>query len=676
MGTALAVCRKQILRSFSLMVPVLLLLAASIYIVFVSSGRPGTRSDLGLLNNVLSLGLIAFICFGFMAYELQSFRGRYHEEEILRHMGSAGQALTSACGLTLLAILILWTASLGILLFFLCMGSIREFPAFAGHIFAGLAMYCFGPGLIGILAGLSLKPLARPVSYLILALLTLLFSPVLMNIYSGIIIAGIPAARLLDWFAIRAPNADWIPDGVYGIGMELSRKMLLLFWICLLLLVLYRSQFYRGKGVACKAAVILLAAACLLAGTRFSMRGEDSIVVKERRIDNSYADLYYYSANPIDPASLSEADFAVSAYDLRLTITSSMRVTAALSVTDPDKDVYRFTLYHGFEVSSVTDIQGAPVDYKRSGDFLDITGNGSQGYQVRYQGNAGKYFANDQAAALPGYIPYYPVPGHQSIWNQEHLSFVTSLETCRAHYKVTVDSPLDICSNLPETGSNVFEGEAGSVSLYGGMLAVREEGGLTYYVSPLDEQGISRGIAFTADELEAAWDKLAGQIGLEEELTFRGRKIFMQPISVMGSLSSRECLAVYDDHVILGEIRATTGQVCADYLSGKIPDREDQALLRDTFLENLQGFTGEFGVKPSLTDIDLLLKYRSGSEITDPEELDRYVEEAQIVFRDLYAYQSGTLGEEKVNREVYRYLTASEHDADQVTFLYGLGEKQ
>ena len=675
MSTALAVCRKQILRSLSLMVPVLLLLAASIYIVYISTGKRGTGSDLGLLNNVLGLGLIAFICFGFMAYEFQSLRVRYHEEEILRHTGRSDRALTAACGLLLLAILILWTACLGGLLTFLCMGSIQEIPAFAGHIFASLTMYCLGPGLVGILAGLSLKPFARPVSYLILAFSSLLISPVLMNIYSGLTIAGLPAARLLDWFAIRTPNADWVPDGVYGIGMELPRKMLLLFWICLLLLILYRTQFYRRKGIVHKLIAILLAAACILTGMRFSMRGEDSMVIKDRRIDNSYADLYYYSADSADPAVLSEADFSVSAYDLQIRITSSMRVTAALSVTDPDKDVYRFTLYHGFEVSSVTDIQGAPVDYERSGDFLDITGNGSQGYQVRYQGNAGKYFANDQAAALPGYIPYYPVPGHQSIWDQEHLSFVTSLETCRAHYKVTVDSPLDICSNLPETGSNAFEGEAGLVSLYGGMLAVREEGGLAYYVSPLDEQGISRGGAFTADELESAWDKLAGQIGLDEELSFRGRKIFMQPISVMGSLSSQESLAIYDDHVILGEIRATTDQVCADHLSGKIPDREDQALLRDVFLECLQGFSGESGVKPSLTDMDLLLRYGSESEIKDPEELDRYVEEAQIVFRDLYAYQIGALGEETVNREVYRYLTAPEHDTDQVTFLYELGER-
>ena len=117
------------------------------------------------------------------------------------------------------------------------------------------------------------------------------------------------------------------------------------------------------------------------------------------------------------------------------------------------------------------------MNFDQNGDYVTVYAPmGTKELNFSYSGSAGKYFSNYQGIALPGYLPYYPVPGFVKFYEAGQIVVNTDLEP--TDYEVYVDSNMAVASNLPKTDDNTFSGNADAVSLYGGMIVPEEKEGI------------------------------------------------------------------------------------------------------------------------------------------------------------------------------------------------------
>ena len=139
-----------------------------------------------------------------------------------------------------------------------------------------------------------------------------------------------------------------------------------------------------------------------------------------------------------------------------------------MTVDNPGREGYEFTLYHGYILKSVR-TEGGEIPFTREGDYVSIGGlNGSDTLVFTYHGKSPKFYANAQAITLPGYFAYYPKAGRSNIWDLDRYGYVVNLPPYESVYTVKVRSGLEVFCNLAG-GDNGFHGRSNGVSLFAGM---------------------------------------------------------------------------------------------------------------------------------------------------------------------------------------------------------------
>ncbi len=653
-------------RSGRLLIPWLALFAATEYYLY--SEYRYDLAPVSFLTLSLKVGILFVVYFLFAGYELGSCLQRAGGRECIAAVRGAELRLLGAHILTLLLPLGIWSLSVFLWQAAACFLRQVGYPPFIGHCFRAVLLYCFFPGMIAALIGVCLSGKNRPAAYGLMILFTLLFSPFAAKLFSGADISGVSVMIVMDWFALSVPNATWIADGIYGISMEMCRWVLAAFWIVALAALLLWKHRKAGKGIRFAALIFTLAA--VVCGGRFAARGGDYLLQKDNRPDGILrSESGYRRANAAGEEE--EADFSVAAYKLEFKMKDCLSATAVLRLEESDRTEYAFTLYHGLKVSSVEDENGNALTWSRDGDFLDIETDGSvQSLKIRYSGKTWKYYANRQGIALPGYLPYYPVPGHLLLWDYSRSSMVVHTDFHPSEFEVTVDSGLEVISNLPKTGRNRFSGRAQAVSLYGGMIAEEEKNGNVCYYSPVEDRRVN----LNAAEISQEWKRLCLLLGETRELETAGKMIILQPLTTEAIGANHEVFAVFDDHILLTGYNPAPDMICQFYLMEIIPDHPETGMLKEELGKYLLSSEVRYdGEKPAYEDMNLLKKYHSHGEIKDRDEWSLYLEQKNGTYAQLFSYQCSALGTEYVLREVYRYLTAEERLLDQVDFLYGLG---
>ena len=670
---SIRVSNRVFYRGLSLVLPYGLVLAVTLMSLIRLT--QGVLSPVDYLTDSLKLGEFGVLYFALAGYELTSMLRKLGGQECLSAIPGAQCGLLFSHILTLLPLLAAWSAVIfgGQAICYFRQG--LDYPPYLLHCLLAVILYCLLPGLDGLLLGACLEQVGRPAAYGTIMLAVLLSSSVCDELFAGGSLFGVSPMAVFDWFYLTVPNGNWTADASYGVPMELCRWCLAVFW-CLVLTAVLLWQYRRDGGRAVSIAAAVLLAAALLCAARFALRGEDDLLLKDSRPGGILSSEYQYRADH-PTVELGAADFSVEEYDLKLTAKGALKVSATVKLSRDDLREYRFTLYHGYEVLSVTDERGEALSFTRDGDFLDISApDGAKTFTVHYNGKGWKYIANAQAITLPGYFPYYPIPGHLALWADGSAQSVTGLPPAR--FRVEAATPQTVFSNLPKTGRNQFEGVAETATLYAGLIDETERGGVSYICSPVGREQVE---SIDLERTERLWQEWCETTGETRTLDLVGKKVFIQPdtISNCGKGDS-ESVVVFDDHILLANMNSTPETICAYYLLKSLPSDAERGLLRDVFRQDLVVGIGNWsGEKPDYDALQILREYPSMNalnEIGDEEQWFAAVEQytsASEQFHTLYAWQCSQLGRDTVLREVYQYLKDSTPCQDQVTFLYDLG---
>mgnify|MGYP000431813834 FL=1 len=82
-----------------------------------------------------------------------------------------------------------------------------------------------------------------------------------------------------------------------------------------------------------------------------------------------------------------DPDFEVTSYDMDLSIYRQLDAEVSMTLSDTGLEYYNFTLYHGYNVLKITDIEGNALKYNREGDYVTVIGNGNlQLINIKYSG--------------------------------------------------------------------------------------------------------------------------------------------------------------------------------------------------------------------------------------------------------------------------------------------------
>ena len=68
-----------------------------------------------------------------------------------------------------------------------------------------------------------------------------------------------------------------------------------------------------------------------------------------------------------------EPAFQIAVYDMDLALGRELRAAVTMDLKGPALSAYPFTLYHGYQVTRVTDENGAALPFTREGDYLTVT---------------------------------------------------------------------------------------------------------------------------------------------------------------------------------------------------------------------------------------------------------------------------------------------------------------
>ena len=618
----------------------------------------------------LKLGLLGFVFYLLNTYEFISSIQRSGGKETIMSHKNAMIHIYFAHISTMLISLIIWVAII-VLAQYIWQGSAyADAPLMRKQMILSIILYCFFPGVIGILLGATLSDCSRPVIFIITSILTLCISPIIMDFFSRVVFpGGIQLAAFLDWFAISVPNTKWYPDGLYGVGLEVCRWALAGMWCCfpfgimLLKLRRFSSKGFLATGWAISAIALFFFAVFVFRDNEYILQKDDR-PTGSLNIDEQYYSMYdRWGDNP--------ATFSVSNYDLQLCFPGHLEVIADVSIEGEQNTNYVFTLHHGLYVYSVTDGY-SNLAFSRDGDYLEIQGPlESEHLVITYAGNAGKYYANHQAVMLPGYLAYYPIPGRWNLWDDTADSIRTSYPSQLTHFHVSIsESSYPIYCNLPETSQGIYEGIAETVTIMGGMVTSKSQGELAFCYSPQQEYSLD----FSAEQVETCWKKISEELGISEQISMSGKIVFLMPPTIIAKYCTNETLVVYSDHILLangGDPNAE--QFCQELILQTIPTKSKNTPLYFAFLNNLFGFeTSAPEQKPDRSELSLLYEYDTANEIADEKLWSEYIEQEEIAFAELFAWQVETIGKPKVMRAVYNYLIEEDHEKKQVEFLYNL----
>lgn len=629
--------------------------------------------DISVMENLsfsMRLGQIGLSFFVFFCYECLSNTSRTENTEAIAIQGNEKNRLLFSQIWIFIMILTGWGVFL--LLWQLCiywLSNVTYFP-YIQHVILSVLLNCFFPGLIAILLGTILALSAKRTSaYCIILVFIILTSSILSKILYAIEIDNVPILTYFDMFAILMPNSDFVADSVYGTSIEIHRWALALGWIALLILCLLVK--IRSASFLPRKLMVLMLVLAIICGVRFKNRFDDSIVRKDYRTDGTlFSELSYRSRN----SNISEEEplFQIGEYSLDITITSKMHISATIKPKQTGLDTYNFTLWHSLNIISITDKNGNDYSYDRNADYLTVySPNGTDEININYEGNCGKYFSNYQGIALPGYIPYYPIPGHRNVWDYQNQEVSVIQDLTESHFYISVNSNLDVFCNLPKVSvsNNTFEGTTKAVSIYAGLLSRTDTDGQICYRSPVAYQ---RSII---EGYKEQWYVLSEMLGETRDIDLNGKIIFIQPETIMATKSSREELVIYDDHIILGSWSLSAEAICRNYLFALLPEGDEVSLIKNLFMQHIAfGKKGDCYNKPNLIDLQILTEYNYASEIQNGDKWQEYMD-AKQAFEYLWNYQMMTLGEDVVLKATYQYLISTDRHQNQVEFLYTMGDE-
>ena len=421
------------------------------------------------LNSDVLIYLKNSIKLCFTSYEFfYLYKRCYIDEALYSHKNGKTRILTNTVTV-LLFIPALEFFSAFVFNFVIFLSSGMNDYSYLYHIFSVLFLYVFLGGIIPILLGVFFaQKTKRIVSYALMALIIFLVSST-----SDFIPGGLSQVTKINFWEAKyflayiLPNdLEWYINHDYGMYAEIYRWNLIIFWISLLSFLFFK--LCQIKKTALKAVLLSLT---LLIST-FNLVGYfygGSHIEKGAQLDSiSMSDYLFYTENE---QKNQDPDFEVTSYDMDLSIYRQLDAEVSMTLSDTGLEYYNFTLYHGYNVLKITDIEGNALKYNREGDYVTVIGNGNlQLINIKYSGYSPILYSNYQACSLPGFFAYYPIPGFYKITG-DYTTYNPIEIKSETEFNIRVDSARQFYSNLDEVKNekNCFVGVTSYPTLFSGF---------------------------------------------------------------------------------------------------------------------------------------------------------------------------------------------------------------
>lgn len=461
---------KLFFKTKIIFIPVIILLVCFLGNLVYSCYSFSLNNDVLIyLKNSIKLCLLSFVILCFTSYEFfYLYKRCYIDEALYSHKNGKTRILTSTVTV-LLFIPALEFFSAFVFNFVIFLSSGMNDYSYLYHIFSVLFLYVFLGGIIPILLGVFFaQKTKRIVSYALMALIIFLVSST-----SDFIPVGLSQVTKINFWEAKyflayiLPNdLEWYINHDYGMYAEIYRWNLIIFWISLLSFLFFK--LCQIKKTALKAVLLSLT---LLIST-FNLVGYfygGSHIEKGAQLDSiSMSDYLFYTENE---QKNQDPDFEVTSYDMDLSIYRQLDAEVSMTLSDTGLEYYNFTLYHGYNVLKITDIEGNALKYNREGDYVTVIGNGNlQLINIKYSGYSPILYSNYQACSLPGFFAYYPIPGFHKITG-DYTTYNPIEIKSGTEFNIRVDSARQFYSNLDEVKNekNCFVGVTSYPTLFSGF---------------------------------------------------------------------------------------------------------------------------------------------------------------------------------------------------------------
>ena len=461
---------KLFFKTKIIFIPVIILLVCFLGNLVYSCYSFSLNSDVLIyLKNSIKLCLLSFVILCFTSYEFfYLYKRCYIDEALYSHKNGKTRILTNTVTV-LLFIPALEFFSAFVFNFVIFLSSGMNDYSYLYHIFSVLFLYVFLGGIIPILLGVFFaQKTKRIVSYALMALIIFLVSST-----SDFIPGGLSQVTKINFWEAKyflayiLPNdLEWYINHDYGMYAEIYRWNLIIFWISLLSFLFFK--LCQIKKTALKAVLLSLT---LLIST-FNLVGYfygGSHIEKGAQLDSiSMSDYLFYTENEQKNQG---PDFEVTSYDMDLSIYRQLDAEVSMTLSDTGLEYYNFTLYHGYNVLKITDIEGNALKYNREGDYVTVIGNGNlQLINIKYSGYSPILYSNYQACSLPGFFAYYPIPGFHKITG-DYTTYNPIEIKSGTEFNIRVDSARQFYSNLDEVKNekNCFVGVTSYPTLFSGF---------------------------------------------------------------------------------------------------------------------------------------------------------------------------------------------------------------
>lgn len=410
------------------------------------------------------------------------------------------------------------------------------YPAYLLFALACVFVYLFLTPLAGVCIALAASLLAkRIVSYLLMLLFAVLGSGYATNLYEAAYeIARIDLSNVARLLEIMPPSMQYEPSAFYGYSLCGFQIAAIFFWISLSFAVA-AFLLVRHKRISVRAGAVLpcglAAAACLIL----------TVLPASTMTQTVYGpkdDRTYYSS---DMEREIDAQYRALSYDMVLKFGRQLTAEVAMAVDSPNLEAYPMTLYHGYQIKSVTDDTGEPLRYTRDGDYLTVENNPSgalREIRLAYAGYSSTFYSNSQAVYLPGSFPYYPQPGFHTVFSTMYEAYDKNMLSQPVQFQIEIKAPYQVYSNLEESNGS-FTGETDAPTLISG------------FIDTFESEGVEIVYSVFGDIPKSEIENRITRNHLFEKSEFQKKVIFLIPRS---RYTIRELAYIFDDSILAFDI--------------------------------------------------------------------------------------------------------------------------
>lgn len=341
------------------------------------------------------------------------------------------------------------------------------FLALLIHTVSRLLCYFFLCLLTAVFIGLMLSVIKkRYIAYIVMIAFALseveLTQIASMHIFED---QGKDFSKLFEFFFIAPHSLGWTPNEQIGIALDINKIAQLLFFIILSTMIIILINNKSKAEKIWKSSICSLLCLCLLIGYFIPI----SIPKMDMSASSDSNDDLYYGYYK-DCQKEENPDFHIEKYDLTFSTYLNLKAIAKIYIDNSNLEKYKFTLYHKYKVSKVTNQNGAPLEFIQNHDYLTIMNNNTEikYLSIEYYGGSIQYYSSYAGIFLPGNFSYYPIPGFHKTFDH-YYGFLDNSLPYNTDFEIKINSLKKVYCNLEEKGNNQFSGNAKSITILSGF---------------------------------------------------------------------------------------------------------------------------------------------------------------------------------------------------------------